>query len=167
MRLRESKRAVHVWPAIILGVTSLLGCASSDPVGARPDAATEALVPTQSSEPRHTVTTADGAVWHLQPSVLTPGLFDVYRDNVQITGSGYELQAYEGNVRVKGEDHKWWYWAGGFWTSTPVEAPREVRHNASMPPSREPVTAPDGAVWRLEASQTKPGLYEVTRDNVR
>jgi hypothetical protein len=114
------------------------------------------------------VTSADGAVWHIQPSVLNPGLFDVYRDNVQIPAGVYAIEILDGNVRVKGEDRKWWYWAGGFWSPTPVEDARQARQDSSaMTPSRDPVTAPDGMVWRLEPSQTKPGLYEVYRDNVR
>ena len=134
------------WPAVVLGVAGLLGCASSQPFSERPDAATEALIQTGSSVSRQTVTAADGAVWYLQPSVANPGLFDVYRDNVRIPAYVYEIQAVDGAVRVKGEDRAWWYWTGTFWSPAPLD-PSLPRVEAPTPEgSSERVTAAAGAV---------------------
>jgi hypothetical protein len=166
MGVRELNPGFKPWPAVALGLAALLGCASQSGGGPL-DTTIEAGRPAASSTSRQSVTSADGAVWHLQPSAHDPALFDIYRDNVQVSGSAYEIQAFKGNVRVKGEDDKWWYWSGGFWSPTPIEASREVREDASKPPSRDPVTASDGMVWSLKPIQTKPGLYEVYRDNVQ
>jgi len=79
----------------------------------RPDHGSEAKA---SLDP---ITAPDGAVWSLKPSTVKPGLYEVYRNNVQITAYVYGIQASGDQVRVIGEDRNWWYHNGQVWTPTP------------------------------------------------
>ena len=113
-----------------------------------------------------TVTAPNGAVWSLKASSVRPGLFEIYRNNVQIPDSyAYGIEAAGDHVRVIGEDRGWWYWAGAFWTSVkPDHAPEGMTAGKT---SIDSVTARDGARWDLKPSSVRPGLFEIYRNNVQ
>ena len=116
---------------------------------------------TSAAAPGKTVTAANGTVWTLSTSTVKPGWLEVSRDNKHVLAYVSDIEATsDGQVRVKGEDGGWWYWAGGFWTPTPPAFAPEAKASLG------PVTASDGAVWTLQPSTAKPGLYEVYRNNV-
>ena len=168
----DSRPGLDVLPAVVLmsllGIAGLPGCANTEPSTGQRNAATESLQPSAPSASRRTVTAGNGAVWRLEPSVVNPGLFEVYRDNVRVPAYVYDIEVMNGAIRVKGEDHQWWYWSGAFWSPTPSEGSlQEQPPSSSATPFRDAVTASDGIVWRLKPSTIKPGLYEVFRGEVQ
>jgi hypothetical protein len=62
------------------------------------------------------VTAADGTVWSLKPSTVKPGLFEVYRNNVQVEAYVYGIHASGDHIRVIGEDKNWWYRTEQTWS---------------------------------------------------
>ena len=98
----------------------------------------------------------------LTPSSVKPGWYEVHRDGKQVLAYVSDIQATnDGQVRVKGEDGGWWYWAGQFWTPIPPSFAPEGKVSVDQ------VTTSNGTVWTLKPSTVKPGLYEVFRNNVQ